>query len=307
MTLNLFLGQALNGLQFGILLFLMAAGLTLVFGIMSFVNLAHGSLYMFGAYFAATVASYSGSFVLAIFSSMVLIFLLGAAIDRAGLSILHRRSHLDQVLATFGLVLFSNELVRVVWGNAPIYMDAPDYLSDAVNIFGLNYPAYRFAIIVAGLLVALGLYLLIERTRIGMLIRAGASNRTMVSALGVNIAWLNRFVFALGAGLAGLAGALVGPILSVEPGMGEPVLILTLVVIVIGGIGSIRGAFFGAIVVGLVDTMGRVFVPIWLRATFDPAMAAAIGPALASMLVYLMMAVILAFKPEGLFPLRARG
>jgi branched-chain amino acid transport system permease protein len=211
------------------------------------------------------------------------------------------------VLATFGLVLFSNELVRVVWGNAPIYMDAPDYLSDAVNIFGLNYPAYRFAIIVAGLLVALGLYLLIERTRIGMLIRAGASNRTMVSALGVNIAWLNRFVFALGAGLAGLAGALVGPILSVEPGMGEPVLILTLVVIVIGGIGSIRGAFFGAIVVGLVDTMGRVFVPIWLRATFDPAMATAIGPALASMLVYLMMAVILAFKPEGLFPVRARG
>ncbi len=307
MTLNLVLGQALNGLQFGILLFLMAAGLTLVFGIMSFVNLAHGSLYMFGAYVAATVASYSGSFVLAIFLAMVLIFLLGAAIDRAGLSILHRRSHLDQVLATFGLVLFSNELVRVVWGNAPIYMDAPDYLSGAVNLFGLNYPAYRFAIIVAGLLVALGLYLLIERTRIGMLIRAGASNRTMVSALGVNIAWLNRFVFALGAGLAGLAGALVGPILSVEPGMGEPVLILTLVVIVIGGIGSIRGAFFAAIVVGLVDTMGRVFVPIWLRATFDPAMATAIGPALASMLVYLMMAVILALKPEGLFPLRARG
>lgn len=307
MTLNLVLGQALNGLQFGILLFLMAAGLTLVFGIMSFVNLAHGSLYMFGAYFAATVASYSGSFVLAVFSAMVLIFLLGAAIDRAGLSVLHRRSHLDQVLATFGLVLFSNELVRVVWGNAPIYMDAPDYLSDAVNLFGLNYPAYRFAIIVAGLLVALGLYLLIERTRIGMLIRAGASNRTMVSALGVNIAWLNRFVFALGAGLAGLAGALVGPILSVEPGMGEPVLILTLVVIVIGGIGSIRGAFYGAIVVGLVDTMGRVLVPIWLRAAFDPAMATAIGPALASMLVYLMMAVILACKPEGLFPVRARG
>uniref|UniRef100_UPI0040553756 branched-chain amino acid ABC transporter permease n=1 Tax=Orrella sp. TaxID=1921583 RepID=UPI0040553756 len=307
MTLNLVLGQALNGLQFGILLFLMAAGLTLVFGIMSFVNLAHGSLYMFGAYFAATVASHSGSFLLAIVSAMLLIFLLGAAIDRAGLSILHRRSHLDQVLATFGLVLFSNELVRVVWCNAPIYMDAPDYLSDAVNIFGLNYPAYRFAIIVAGLLVALGLYLLIERTRIGMLIRAGATNRTMVSALGVNIAWLNRFVFALGAGLAGLAGALVGPILSVEPGMGEPVLILTLVVIVIGGIGSIRGAFFGAIVVGLVDTMGRVFVPIWLRAAFDPTMATAIGPALASMLVYLLMAVILAFKPEGLFPVRARG
>ncbi|MFO7747581.1 MAG: branched-chain amino acid ABC transporter permease [Orrella sp.] len=307
MTLNLILGQALNGLQFGILLFLMAAGLTLVFGIMSFVNLAHGSLYMFGAYLAATIATHSGSFVLAILSSLVLVFLLGWNLDKLGLSILHRRSHLDQVLATFGLVLFSNELVRIIWGNAPIYMDAPSYLSDAVNLFGLNYPAYRFAIIVAGLLVAVGLYFLIERTKIGMLIRAGASNRNMVSALGVNIAWLNRFVFALGAGLAGLAGALVGPIVSVEAGMGEPVLILTLVVMVIGGIGSIRGAFYGALVVGVVDTMGRVFLPIWLRETFDPAMATAVGPALASMLVYLLMAIVLAFRPEGLFPVRARG
>jgi len=306
-TLNLILGQALNGLQFGILLFLMAAGLTLVFGIMSFVNLAHGSLYMFGAYLAATIATHSGSFVLAILSSLVLVFLLGWILDKVGLSILHRRSHLDQVLATFGLVLFSNELVRIIWGNAPIYMDAPSYLSDAVNLFGLNYPAYRFAIIVAGLLVAVGLYFLIERTKIGMLIRAGASNRNMVSALGVNIAWLNRFVFALGAGLAGLAGALVGPIVSVEAGMGEPVLILTLVVMVIGGIGSIRGAFYGALVVGVVDTMGRVFLPIWLRETFDPAMATAVGPALASMLVYLLMAIVLAFRPEGLFPVRARG
>ena len=307
MTVSLVLGQALNGFQLGILLFLMAAGLTLVFGIMSFVNLAHGSLYMFGAYFAATIATHSGSFVLAIVLTLVLIFLLGLLLDKGGLSILHRRSHLDQVLATFGLILFSNELVRIIWGNAPIYMDAPDYLSGAVNLFGLNYPAYRFAIIVAGLLIAIGLYVLIERTRVGMLIRAGASNRRMVSALGVNIAWLNRFVFALGAGLAGLAGALVGPIVSVESGMGEPVLILTLVVIVIGGIGSIRGAFFGALVVGLVDTMGRVFLPIWLRETFDPAMATAVGPAVASMLVYLLMAIVLAFKPDGLFPIRARG
>jgi len=306
-TVSLVLGQALNGFQLGILLFLMAAGLTLVFGIMSFVNLAHGSLYMFGAYFAATIATHSGSFVLAIVLTLVLIFLLGLLLDKGGLSILHRRSHLDQVLATFGLILFSNELVRIIWGNAPIYMDAPDYLSGAVNLFGLNYPAYRFAIIVAGLLIAIGLYVLIERTRVGMLIRAGASNRRMVSALGVNIAWLNRFVFALGAGLAGLAGALVGPIVSVESGMGEPVLILTLVVIVIGGIGSIRGAFFGALVVGLVDTMGRVFLPIWLRETFDPAMATAVGPAVASMLVYLLMAIVLAFKPDGLFPIRARG
>jgi branched-chain amino acid transport system permease protein len=306
-TLSLVLGQALNGLQFGLLLFLMAAGLTLVFGIMSFVNLAHGSLYMFGAYFAATIAAHSGSFVLAVVLAAVLMFVLGLLLDAGGLQILHRRSHLDQVLATFGVVIFANELVRIAWGNAPIYMDAPDALSGAVDLMGMSYPAYRFAIIVVGLLVAVGLYLLIERTRIGMLIRAGATNRRMVASLGVNIGWLNRFVFALGAALAGLAGAMVGPILSIEPGMGEPVLILTLVVIVIGGIGSIRGAFFGALVVGVVDTLGRILIPVWLRETLDPAMATAAGPALASMLVYLMMAVILAFKPDGLFPVKARG
>lgn len=307
MTLSLVLGQALNGLQFGLLLFLMAAGLTLVFGIMSFVNLAHGALYMFGAYFAATIATHSGSFALAVALATIVMFVLGLALDAGGLQALHRRSHLDQVLATFGVVLFANELVRVVWGNAPIYMDAPQVLAGAIDLFGMSYPSYRFAIIVVGLLVAMGLYLLIERTRIGMLIRAGATNRRMVSALGVNIAWLNRFVFALGAALAGLAGAMVGPIMSIEPGMGEPVLILTLVVIVIGGIGSIRGAFLGALVVGVVDTMGRIFIPIWLRESLDPAMATAVGPALASMLVYLMMAVILAFKPDGLFPVKARG
>lgn len=307
MTLSLVLGQALNGLQFGLLLFLMAAGLTLVFGIMSFVNLAHGSLYMFGAYFAATIATYSGSFVFAVVLSALLMFVLGLLLDAGGLQALHRRSHLDQVLATFGVVLFANELVRVVWGNSPLYMDAPEALAGAIDLFGMSYPSYRFAIIVVGALVALGLYLLIERTRIGMLIRAGATNRRMVSALGVNIGWLNRFVFALGAALAGLAGAMVGPILSIEPGMGEPVLILTLVVIVIGGIGSIRGAFFGALVVGVVDTMGRIFIPIWLRESLDASVATAVGPALASMLVYLLMAVILAFKPDGLFPVKARG
>lgn len=307
MTFNLFLGQALNGLQFGVLLFLMAAGLTLVFGIMSFVNLAHGSLYMFGAYFAAVVGAQTGSFLLSVLMSAALVFVLGLLIDMAGLHRLHRRSHLEQVLATFGIVLFCNELVRVIWGSAPIYMETPEYLADAVDLGGFMYPAYRLVIIGAGLVVALGLYGLIERTRIGMLIRAGASNREMVTALGVNIQWLNRFVFALGAGLAGLAGALVGPIMSIESGMGESVLILTLVVIVIGGIGSIRGAFFGALVVGLVDTLGRVFIPVWLRAMFDPAISTAVGPALASMLVYLLMAVVLAFRPQGLFPVRARG
>jgi len=306
-TFNLFLAQALNGLQFGVLLFLMAAGLTLVFGIMSFVNLAHGSLYMLGAYFAAIIYGHTGSFGLALVVACVGTFVLAAIVDASGLSILHRRDHLDQVLATFGIVLFTNELVRVVWGNTPLYMDTPDWLSDSVSLFGFNYPSYRFAIIAVGLLVALGLYLLIERTRLGMLIRAGASNRVMVSALGVNIGWLNRFVFALGAGLAGLAGAMVGPILSIQPGMGEPILVLTLVVIVIGGVGSIRGAFYGALVVGVVDTMGRVLLPVWLRQAFDPSVANAVGPALASMLVYLLMAGVLAFKPEGLFPVRARN
>lgn len=306
MTANLLLTQVLNGVQFGVLLFLMAAGLTLVFGIMGFINLAHGSLYMLGAYFAAVVYGWSGSFWLALGAGFVGLFILGAAADALGLSVLHRRDHLDQVLATFGIVLFFNELVRVIWGNAPLFMDAPPALADSVQILGLNYPAYRFAIIAAGLLVAVGLYLLIERTRIGMLIRAGASNRSMVSALGVNIGWINRFVFALGAGLAGIAGAMVGPILSIQPGMGEPILILTLVVIVIGGIGSIRGAFFGALVVGVVDTLGRALVPTLLNSVLEPSAANAVGPALASMGVYLLMVIVLAFKPDGLFPVRQR-
>jgi branched-chain amino acid transport system permease protein len=307
MTLSLFAVQVLNGVQLGILLFLMAAGLTLVFGIMGFINLAHGSLYMLGAYFAAVGYTVTGSFPAALAIGFLFTFLLGGLADAAGLSILHRRDHLDQVLATFGIVLFANELVRVIWGNAPVYMDTPEYLAGPVGLFGLSYPAYRFAIIGVGLLVAIGLYLLIERTRVGMLIRAGASNRLMVSALGVNIGWLNRFVFALGAGLAGLAGAMVGPILSIQPGMGEPILILTLVVIVIGGIGSIRGAFYGALVVGIIDTIGRIFLPIFLRNVLDPSMANAVGPAVASILVYLLMAIVLAFKPDGLFPVKNRS
>lgn len=306
MTLNLLLTQLLNGVQFGILLFLMAAGLTLVFGIMSFINLAHGSLYMFGAYFAAVAYSLSGSFLVAILVGFVAPFIIGGLADALGLSVLHRRDHLDQVLATFGIVIFCNELVRVIWGTAPIFMDSPSWLSGSIPLFQLSYPSYRFAIIAAGLIVGLILYLLIERTRIGMLIRAGASNRTMVAALGINIGSINRFVFALGAGLAGLAGAMVGPILSIQPGMGEPVLILTLVVIVIGGIGSIRGAFLGAIVVGVVDTLGRVLMPFFLSQVFDHSVASSMGRAVASVSVYLLMAIVLAVKPDGLFPVRQR-
>ncbi len=304
MTWGLFLTQVLNGLQLGVLLFLLAAGLTLVFGIMNFVNLAHGSLYMMGAYFGAAAFAATGSFIAAGAIAVVGTLVLGFAIERVALMRLYSRDHLDQVLATFGLILVFNEVVRYLWGPSSIYMNAPEALSGQVTLFGLNYPSYRFAIIAAGLTVAAGLYLLINKTRLGMLIRAGASNAEMVSALGVDIKFLNTMVFAMGAGLAGLAGLMAGPILSVQPGMGEPVLILTLVVIVTGGIGSIRGAFYGALIVGLVDTVGRAFLPILLQMTIERSIAQAAGPAIASMLIYLLMAVVLALRPQGLFPVR---
>lgn len=304
MPASLYLTQLLNGLQLGVLLFLLAAGLTLVFGIMNFVNLAHGSLYMMGAYFAAAGANLTGSFVLGGLIAIPAAMLLGVVIDRVVLTGLYARDHLDQVLATFGLILFFNELVRIIWGPSPVYSQAPEALSGTVPLFGLQYPAYRFAIIVVGLLVALGLWLLINRTRVGMLIRAGATHAPIVGALGINIRLLNTLIFGLGAGLAALAGLMSGPILSVQPGMGEPILILTLVVIIIGGIGSIRGAFLGALVVGVVDTLGRTFLPIWMGAVVESSIAQAAGPAIASMLIYLLMAVVLAFKPEGLFPVR---
>ena len=304
MNAGLFITQALNGLQLGILLFLLAAGLTLVFGIMNFVNLAHGSLYMMGAYFAAAVFNASGSFVLAGIVAVPATMLLGMLVERVALVRLYRRDHLDQVLATFGLILFFNELVRIIWGPASVYMNAPEALSGTMMLLGFGYPAYRLLIIAAGLAVAAGLYWLIHRTRVGMLIRAGASNAEMVSALGVNIGLLNTLVFGLGAGLAGFAGWMAGPILSVQPGMGEPILILTLVVIVTGGIGSIRGAFYGAMIVGIVDTIGRAFLPALLREFLERSLAQAAGPAIASILIYLLMAVVLAMRPQGLFPVR---
>jgi branched-chain amino acid transport system permease protein len=227
--------------------------------------------------------------------------LLGLVVERLVLSSLYRRDHLDQVLATFGLILFFNEVVRYVWGASSVYMNVPKMLSGTVELFGLPYPSYRFAIIAVGLAVGAGLYAVIHRTRVGMLIRAGASNPEMVSALGVDIKGLNTVVFALGAGLAGL---MAGPIVSVQSGMGEPILILTLVVIVTGGIGSIRGAFYGALIVGIVDTIGRAFLPSLLRELFERSIAQAAGPAIASMLIYLLMAAVLALKPEGLFPVK---
>jgi len=302
MSSTLVFAQLLNGLQYGVLLFLLAAGLTLVFGIMSFVNLAHGSLYMMGAYFAAAAFKATGSFGLAVGSAMAGSLVLGLVLEFVMVARLYRRDHLDHVLATFGLVLFFNELVRMIWGSQPVFLQVPEFLGGAINIAGFSYPAYRFAIILVGLLVALGSWLLINKTRVGMLIRAGAVNSAMVAALGVNIRLLNAMLFAVGAMLAGLAGAMAGPILSVQSGMGESVLITTLVVIVIGGIGSVTGAFYAALIVGIVDTMGRIFLPFMLRQVTERSLADAAGPALASMLVYLLMAVVLAWRPQGLFP-----
>jgi branched-chain amino acid transport system permease protein len=304
MTLSLFLTQLLNGVQLGVLLFLLSAGLTLVFGIMSFVNLTHGSLYMMGAYLAAAAYNASGSFGVAALAAIPGTILLGLVLERVALSRLYARDHLDQVLATFGLILFFNELVRIIWGPTALYINVPRALSGTVDLFGLAYPSYRLAILGVGIAVGIGLYLLVHRTRFGMLIRAGASNPAMLSALGVNTRWLNALVFGLGAGLAGLAGLMAGPMLSVQPGMGEPILILTLVVIVTGGIGSIRGAFYGALLIGIVDTMGRVFLPILLREVFERSIAQAAGPAIASMLIYLLMAAVLSLRPAGLFPVR---
>lgn len=302
MSATLLLAQLLNGLQYGVLLFLLAAGLTLVFGIMSFVNLAHGSLYMMGAYAAAVAYNASGSFTLAILGAAAATLLLGLVLEWLAVSRLYRRDHLDHVLATFGLVMFFNELARIVWGPQPYFVEVPAVLSGTVDLLGFSYPSYRFAIIVAGLLTAAACWLLIQKTRVGMLIRAGAQNPQMVAALGVNIRLLNAMLFAVGAMLAGLAGAMAGPILSVQSGMGDGVLITTLVVIVIGGIGSINGALYASLIVGLVDTLGRAFLPMLLRQVAERSVADAAGPALASMSVYLLMAVVLAVRPQGLFP-----
>ena len=302
---TLVLVQTLNGLQFGMMLFLFAAGLTLVLGIMNLVNLAHGSLYMLGAFFAATIQHWTGSFLVALLLALPATFIAGVVIEFVVLRTLYVRDHLDQVLATFGLILFLNELVRVIWGATPLYMSIPSILGGSVALLpGVNYPIYRLSLILLGLVLALFLYLLVVKTKLGMLIRAGASNREMVEVLGIDIRLLFTAVFGLGAVLAALAGIMVGPILSVESGMGDGILILALVVIVIGGIGSIRGSFVAAIIVGLVDTMGRAFMPGLLVAIMPDVIAGAVGPALASMLTYVVMAVVLFFRPQGLFPAR---
>jgi branched-chain amino acid transport system permease protein len=299
--------QGLNGIQLGMLLFLLAAGLTLIFGIMDLVNLAHGSLYMLGAYFAATFAALTDSFVAGAVLAVAATLVVGMALEVVAIRRLYGRDHLDHVLGTFGLLLFFNELVRLIWGPAGMTLSLPPQMLTAVQVLpGVYYPLYRLVIIVATLLVAFLLYVLVMRTRIGMLIRAGASNREMVGALGVNIKLLYTFVFGLGAALAGFAGMMQAPILTVQIGMGENILILAFVVIIIGGIGSIRGAFVAAIIVGLIDTMGRAFLPDLVRHFVSYSAGSTMGPAISSMMIYMLMAAVLVFRPEGLFPATGR-
>jgi branched-chain amino acid transport system permease protein len=303
----LFVEQCLNGLQVGLLLFLLAAGLTLVFGIMDLVNLAHGSLYMIGAYFAATFTALTGSFIAGIVLALGATLLVGMAVEVIAMRRLYGRDHLDHVLGTFGLILFFNELVRLVWGPAGRTLTLPGWLNTSIEILpGVPYSMYRLSIIVVALAVAAGLYFVVMRTRIGMLVRAGASNREMVGALGINIKLLYTFVFGVGAALAGLAGMMQAAILTAQIGMGENILILAFVVIIIGGIGSIRGAFIAALFVGFVDTVGRAFLPDLLKLILSPTAASTAGPALSSMLIYLLMAVVLVVRPAGLFPVAGR-
>jgi branched-chain amino acid transport system permease protein len=278
--------QLLNGVQLGVMLFLMASGLTLVFGLMNFINLAHGSFYMIGAFIASSAVIWTGDFLSGLIIAVLGTGLVGLALERGLLRYLYQKSHLQQVLITFGLILVLNELARIIWGPFPVALQIPSFLSGSVEILpGETYPVYRLAILAAGLLVALGLYLIITHTRAGMWVRAGASDREMASAMGVNVQLLFSLLFGFGAALAGLAGVMAGPILTVQVGMGEPILILSLVVTVIGGIGSVRGAFIAALSVGIVDTFGRVLLP----------------PALGSMIIFVFMALFLAYRPQGLF------
>jgi len=304
--MTLALEQTLNGIQFGVMLFLLAAGLTLVFGVMRIINLAHGSFYMIGAYAAALAGERTGSFAIAALAGLAAAGLAGLIIEYVVVRRLYARDYVQQVLATFGVILLVNEGVVMLFGRQPLYLPMPPSLSGSVQIIpGVPYPAYRLIIIAAGLLVALALSLLINRTRIGMLVRAGSTHREMVRALGVNIRLLYTFVFGFGALLAGLGGLLAAPLLAVEVGMGEQILILTFVVVVIGGVGSVRGAFAGAMLVGVTDTLLHAFLPTLLHRMMTASDADALGAGLSSMGIYLVMALVLLIRPQGL--VRASG
>jgi branched-chain amino acid transport system permease protein len=302
--MSLLIEQTLNGVQLALLLFLVAAGLTLVFGIMDFMNLSHGSLFMMGAYFAATFVALTGSFVLGGLLAILCTTLLGFAIEAIWLRPLFGRGHLDQVLGTFGLVLFFNDFVRLVWGAAGRTLAVPQMLAGHVSFGAFTYPVYRFVLIGVGLLVAGGLYWLVQRTKIGMIIRAAASDRDMAGAIGADVTLVSSFVFGLGAALAGLAGLFAAPLLTVQIGMGDNILILAVVIIVIGGLGSVRGAFLAALVVGLIDALGRAYLPQLLRLVLSPVAASTAAGSLSSVAIYILLAFVLLVKPQGLFPAR---
>jgi branched-chain amino acid transport system permease protein len=305
MPASLILEQLLNGIQLGLMLFLLAAGLTLIFGIMDMINLAHGSLYMIGAYLSATLVGATQSFWLGMVLAIVATAVIGMLLELAILRRLYRRDHLSQVLATFGLILIINETVRMIWGAQPIQLNIPDGLSGPIQLLpSISYSAYRLLIIAVGIGIAVALFALVNSTRVGMWLRAGASNREMAQAMGIPIKPLFTAIFGVGAALCAVAGGLLGPILAVQIGMGESILILAFVVIVIGGIGSIKGALVGSLLVGVVDTSGRAFLPMLLRQVSSPEVASSLGPALASIMIYLLMAAILFWKPQGLFPAR---
>ena len=307
MDWTLFVTQMLNGLQLGVLLFLLASGLTLIFGVMDFVNLAHGSLYMVGAYFCASLTDFTGSFVLAVLLALPLTALVGLAVEFIVIRRLYARDHLDHVLATFGLILCFDTAVQFLWGPEGMAIALPAVLDGQVEILPkIVFPTFRLLIIATGLVVALGLYVVVTRTRAGMLIRAGASNRTMVAALGIDIQRLFALVFAAGSAMAGLAGMMIAPITEASIGMGNEIIIIAFVVIIIGGIGSIKGAFVAAVLVGLIDTMGRSFLDTLLKVVVSDQNAETAAPALSAMLIYILMAAILAFQPQGLFPPKGR-
>ena len=302
MDWNLLITQLMNGLQLGLLLFLLASGLTLIFGIMDFINLAHGSFYMIGAYFCGTIVSITGSFITGVLVGLIGVFAVGALVERFIVRQLYLKDHLDHVLVTFGLILIFDTLVHLLWGPSGMAIPLPDILNGQVSLGSLELPTYRLVIIVAGLLVAAMLYFLVTKTRLGMLIRAGASNRVMVEALGININRLFLIVFALGTAMAGLAGMLIAPITEASIGMGNDIIIIALVVVIVGGIGSVKGAFYAALIIGLIDTMSRSYLDQLLQLMMPNTYAETAAPALSAMLVYILMAAVLAFRPQGLFP-----
>ncbi|MGI9018489.1 MAG: branched-chain amino acid ABC transporter permease [Euzebya sp.] len=300
--MGLFLEQALNGLQAGFTLLMVSSGLTLIFGIMNVINLAHGSLFMVGAFVAADVGSRTGNFAIALLAGMVAAGITGLIVEFLIIRRLYLRNHLDQVLATFGLVLMANQGVQMIYGTRPSSVQRPAFLNNSVTVLpGVQYPTYRLAIIVAGIVTIGVLYWIMGRTRVGLWIRAGVTHRELLGAFGINVSLLYTLVFALGAVLAGFAGVVASPFLAVEAGVGDSFLILSFVVIVIGGIGSLKGAIVGSLVLGLVDTMARTYLPRLFSRFLDPSAAATVGASVAAASIYLVMVVVLMTKPNGLF------